>query len=80
MAALAEKRQAIALNEVLIPADTAEQLRLQRPAKAGEIARIATWVYVRATDPERQALIVRRNGQRILDYLFRVALVSHRST
>ena len=37
MAALAEKRQAIALNEVLIPADAAEQRRLQRQAKAREL-------------------------------------------
>jgi hypothetical protein len=79
MAALAEKRQAIALNEVLIPADAAEQRRLQRQAKAGEIARIATGVYVRATDPEGQALIVRRNWQMILGYLFPGAIVSHLS-
>lgn len=79
MAVLAEKRQAIALNEVLIPADAAEQRRLQRQAKAGEIARIATGVYVRATDPEGQALIVRRNWQMILGYLFPGAIVSHLS-
>lgn len=79
MAALAGKRQAVAGDEVLIPADAADQRRLQRLAKAGEIARIVPGVYVRATDPEGQALIVRRNWQMILGHLFPGAVVSHLS-
>lgn len=86
MAISARKRQP-AHREVLLPVDEAEQRRLQRAAKAGEITRIAKGVYVGAVDPADQepgtpgpvALIVRRNWQAILGHLFPGAVVSHLS-
>lgn len=79
MAALAVKRQASLLPEVLIPGDAAEQRRVQRLAKDGQVARIAKGIYVQATDPEGQATIVRRHWQTILGHLFPGAIVSHLS-
>lgn len=74
-------------GEVLIPADEAEERRLQRAAKDKEITRIARGVYVNAVDPDdlplgtwgAVALMVRRNWQQIAGHLYPDAVVSHRS-
>lgn len=84
----AGKRQRLPFQgEVLIPADEAEERRLQRAARDNEITRIAKGVYVNAVDPANQppgslgpvALLVRRNWQRIAGHLYPDAVVSHRS-
>lgn len=84
----ARKRQKLPfIGEVLIPANEAEERRLQRAAKDNEITRIAKGVYVNAVDPVGQpqdtfgpvALLVRRNWQRVAGHLYPNAVVSHRS-
>jgi hypothetical protein len=74
-------------GEILIPADEAEERRLQRAAKDKEITRIARAVYVNAIDPDdlapgtlgTVALTVRRHWQQIAGHLYPDAVVSHRS-
>ena len=82
-----QARQRAPYRDVLLPSDEAEQRRLQRVARAGEITRVAKGVYVNAVDPpdlELGALgpvaqMVRRNWQTILGQLFPGAVVSHLS-
>lgn len=83
----AGKRQLSDPRPILIPADEAEQRKLQRRAKAGEITRIAAGIYANAVDPADLpagqfgpvAQLVRRNWQAILGHLVPGAVVSHLS-
>lgn len=93
MASAVEKRQTTDPRAVLIPASAAEQRKLQRMAKAGEITRLAAGIYANAIDPESLptgqfgqfgqfgpvAQIVRGNWQAILGHLLPGAVVSHLS-
>lgn len=74
-------------GEVLIPANSAEERRLQRAAKDRQVTRIAKGLYLNAVDPDDLApnafgpvaLMVRRNWQRIAGHLYPNSVVSHRS-
>lgn len=87
MASTAGKRQSSDPRAVLIPASEAEQRKLQRLAKAGEITRLAAGIYANAVDPADLpadqigpvAQIVRGNWQAILGHLLPGAVVSHLS-
>src|SRR3989338_8056550 len=78
MANLAINRQ----DEVLITrGDTSEAdaRAIQRQAKAGKFARIAEGVYLRDSETNAQAAIIRRNWSRILAALVPGAVISYRS-
>jgi hypothetical protein len=87
MSLSAGKRQTADPRPILIPADEAEQRKLQRRAKAGEITRIAAGIYANAVDPADLpagqfgpvAQLVRRHWQAILGHLVPGAVVSHLS-
>lgn len=87
MAARVGKRHLAHWQEVMIPQNEAEQRKLQRMAKAGELTRIAKGIYVDAIAPADQASgtlgpvaqIVRRHWQTILGHLIPGAVVSHLS-
>lgn len=74
-------------GDVLIPRGPAEERRLQRAAKDGQITRIAKGVYINAAAPEDAspdilgpvALMTRRNWQVIAGHLYPNSVVSHRS-
>lgn len=69
-------------DEVLITrGDTSEAdaRAIQRQAKAGKFARIAEGVYLRESETNAQAALVRRNWSRILAALVPGAVISYRS-
>ena len=87
MASLAKKRPKIFADEVMFPADEAEQKKLQRATKQGQITRIMKGIYVDAVAPADLSsgvvspvdLVVQRNWQKILGHIVPGAVVSHLS-